>query len=141
MAGVMRGRCRSVPSVPTLGSTCTRSNMYTLQELGDVLKKLQVSKRSIKLPYTAVKENSSQGKALTLALMNCSRHVGLTSTHWSLRQFAPIRRSGLSTVRAMDHLRPVSLCSDMAQVSDDLWVKRNSGILEKFFGADQVGCI
>ena len=39
----------------------------------------------------------------------------------------------------MQHLRPISLSCDMAQVQDALWVRRNGPRLEKFCGPGQSG--
>ena len=42
-------------------------------------------------------------------------------------------------VRKVSCLRPISLCCDMAQVIDALWLGRNADRLECFFGHSQTG--
>ena len=39
----------------------------------------------------------------------------------------------------MNNLRPISLCCDLAQVSDALWIGRNAVLLGAFAGPEQTG--
>ena len=63
--------------------------------------------------------------------------MAVTSSLWSLRRFSPIKKAGLSLVRKAHNLRPISLTSDMAQISDGLWVGRNKHKLETHAGPEQ----
>ena len=122
-------------------SACQGSVPYTNVELDLALARINVAKACLQLPYAAVKANCQVGRSLTLTLMNLSRQFGIISHHWALRQFTPIRKAGPALVKKQANLRPISLCADLAQVSDSLWVGRNVAKLTPFVGPDQVGGI
>ena len=65
--------------------------------------------------------------------------MALTSSLWSLRRFTPIKKFGPSLVHSVECLQPISLCSDMAQVQNALWAKRNAAKFRKYCGDCQVG--
>ena len=115
------------------------STLYTQEEVDLAIDAFKTGKRCLGLPYAALKATNGDARALTCALVNLGRHMCLSSTHWSLRQFGPIRKSGPKIVRTLQHLRPISLSCDMAQIQDALWVRRNGPRLEKFCGPGQSG--
>ena len=104
-----------------------------------MIDKLDKAKHCTKGAYAAIHAPEAGGRRLTAALVNLSRHMGLTSTLWSLRQFAPIRKAGPRVVQNINNLRPISLSSDLAQVQDALWLSRNARKLEAYCGPDQIG--
>eukprot|EP00438_Fugacium_kawagutii_P003600 Skav221608 [mRNA] locus=scaffold1698:941151:944102:- [translate_table: standard] len=112
---------------------------YSMSDLVDCLVKINKSKKCLKVSFAVILSPNQEMRKLTLALANLSLHVGLTSSFWSLRQFAHIRKSGPKTVRSIKCLRPVSLVCDMAHVIDALWIQRNRQRLEMFAGPCQLG--
>ncbi|CAE7222667.1 MOCOS [Symbiodinium natans] len=116
-----------------------QDSFYTLEELDDVLQKCHSSKKCLHGCFSLLKSSQSSHRKVVLGLANLSRHIGLTSTLWSLRQFAHIRKSGAKIVRKVQCLRPISLVADMAHVIDGLWLARNRSKLESFAGPNQVG--
>ncbi|CAE7471548.1 MOCOS [Symbiodinium natans] len=116
-----------------------QDSFYTLEELDDVLQKCHSSKKCLHGCFSLLKSSQSSHRKVVLGLANLSRHVGLTSSLWSLRQFAHIRKSGARIVRKVQCLRPISLVADMAHVIDGLWLARNRSKLESFAGPNQVG--
>ena len=74
---------------------------YTRDEVDLVIESFKTGKRCLGLPYAALKATNSAGRALTCALANLGRHMCLTSTHWSLRQYGPIRKCGPRIVRSV----------------------------------------
>ena len=95
---------------------------YTLDEVDAFCDALSVGKNCLGLPYAALKAAVPQSRRLTWALVSLSWHCALSSTHWALRQFNHIRKSGPRLVKVVSNLRPISMASDMAQVQDGLWV-------------------
>ena len=112
---------------------------YTEAELERVLQKCKSSKRCLHGCFALLKAQNTLHRQLLLSLANLSRHVGLTSTIWSLRQFAHIRKSGSMVVRRIQCLRPISLTTDMAHLVDGLWLNRNRLKMEALAGPCQVG--
>jgi len=113
--------------------------LYCQQEVNDVVDELKPKKACIHGSYAALRASVPQGRELTWSLVNLGRHMGLTSTHWSLRQFAHIHKSGPVVVRDVACLRPLSLATDMASVQDALWCLRNARTIQRYCGPDQVG--
>ena len=106
------------------------SNPYSEVELEEVLLKCQSSKKCLHGNFSVLKSPHPANRRVVLGLANLSRHVGLTSTLWSLRQFAHIRKSGSRIVRKVECLRPISLVADMTHIIDGLWLARNRKVLE-----------
>ena len=122
-----------------VGGPQSVSGKYTLSDLECCLNKMSTSKKCLRICFHVVTSRNRSMRELTLALANFSLHVGLTSSLWSLRQFAHIRKCGPSVVRSIKCLRPVSLVSDMAHVVDGLWIARNRQVLEHYAGPCQLG--
>ena len=80
-----------------------------------------------------------EGRRVTLALANLSRHCALTSTLWSCRQVTPLHKSGPRVVRSTLCLRPISISAVMTAVVDGLWTLRNAPLLEVYPGVAQQG--
>lgn len=120
-----RGDRAPQESAGTNDDPVQRAALYTEDELAQVLSGMRAMKHCIKGAYAALKAAVPEGRRLTLALVNLGKWVGLTSTLWSVRQFAHIRKNGPRVVQRINNLRPLSICSDMAQVQDRLWVQLN----------------
>ena len=112
---------------------------FSMEDLNSCLQKIGKSKKCLKVSFDVVLSKNSEMRRLTLGLANLALHVGLTSSLWSLRQFAHLRKSGPHAVRSIKCLRPVSLVSDMAHVVDGLWIARNKRLLEYYAGPCQLG--
>ena len=112
---------------------------YTESEFEAVLVKCLSSKKCLHGCFSLLKASNQEHRSVLLGLANLSRHVGLTSTIWSLRQFAHIRKSGGMVVRRIQCLRPVSLVTDMAHLVDGLWLQRNRAKMQAFAGPSQIG--
>ena len=117
----------------------TRTISYSQQEVDDVCDAFSQNKQCLGFPYAALKAQQGEGRKVTWALVTLGQHMGLTSSHWSLRRFGPIRKAGPRTVRHSKNLRPISVACDLAQVQDALWIARNGPLLETFCGPAQVG--
>ena len=127
------------PDAPQATPSAAQDDLYTEAELEQVLQKCKSSKKCLHGCFALLKARNSTHRQLLLSLANLSRHVGLTSTVWSLRQFAHIRKSGSMAVRRIQCLRPISLTADMAHVVDGLWLNRNRLKMETLAGPCQVG--
>ena len=102
---------------------------YTLQEVGQAIATLRPGKQATRGCLAAVRAACEARRRLSGALMNLGRHVGLTTTHWSIRVVSPLRKSGPKVVRRVACLRPVSIATEMASLQDALWLARNSAAL------------
>ena len=112
---------------------------YSLGEVAQAIASVKPGRGCLVAPGAAIRARSAMGRQLTACLVSFGRHVGLTSTHWAHRRFAPVRKGGPLTVTRTKYLRPVSFGADMAQIQDALWVQRNSSLLMQFCGHGQVG--
>ena len=115
--------------------------LYSVSEVNEALGNLKAGKRCAFGCIDALRAPNEAGRRVTLALVNLSRFVGLTSSLWSLRKFYPIRKMGPAVVRHVGHVRPISIGTDMAQIQDALWLMRNRALLEAYAGPAQVGGI
>ena len=132
---------RSSGAAPRGGSSAHRDIPYSGKEVAEAIDGIKAGKRCLFGVGSAVKAPCGPGRRLTASLVNAGRHMAITSTLWSLRQFNPIHKSGPKIVRRTECLRPVSFGSDVAQVQDSLWLMRNANLIELFCGEAQVGGI
>ena len=114
---------------------------YTTAEVEAAMSSLKISKATINMCNAAAAILSPHTVKCTKALVNLSMRCGLTSTHWSLRQFTPLRKGGAKVVRTTEQLRPISLVPDMASIQDALWLDRNASKLTDYHGSDQQGAV
>ena len=136
------GACRDWSGAPVLSWAAPAASAtvyHTDEAINRAITSLKVGKACMFGVASAVKATCAAGRRLTHSLMNLCFHVCLTSTHWSLRKFTPIRKAGPRLVRSSHNLRPISICSEMAQVQDALWMQRNVGRLRTFCGSSQAG--
>ncbi|CAK0904656.1 unnamed protein product, partial [Prorocentrum cordatum] len=108
-------------------------------EVEAALSLLKPGKRTVHLCNAALRVQVEEGFRLTRALLNLGRALCVTARPWSLRHFAPIRKSGPATVRKIKSLRPISLTTDMASVQDAAWIARNGPLIEAYCGPSQQG--
>ncbi|CAK0833195.1 unnamed protein product [Prorocentrum cordatum] len=120
------------------GLTCPQ-NPYTVVEVETALSLLKPGKRTVHLCNAALRAKVEEGFRLTRALLNLGRALCVTARLWSLRHFAPIRKSGPASVRKVSALRPISFTSDMASVQDAAWIARNGAKIEAYCGPAQQG--
>ena len=112
---------------------------YTNEEVAAAIGRLKAGKSTLCCAVAALKSKVLAGRQVSAGLVNLARHMGITSSLWALRKFTPRHKKGPRVVRSVSCLRPVSICSDMAQLQDALWVGRNQGALQDYCGGEQLG--
>ena len=117
----------------------TAEGQYTNEEVAAAIGRLKAGKNTLCCAAAALKSKVLVGRQVSAGLVNLARHMGITSSLWAMRKFTPRHKKGPRVVRSVACLRPVSICSDMAQLQDALWVGRNQGALQDYCGDDQLG--
>ena len=117
----------------------TASGPYTAEEITRAISRLRASGGGLGCATAALKSSVLAGRRVTACLANLSQHMCITSSLRSLRKYSPRHESGPRIVRSTSSLRPISICSDLAQLLDALWVERHFPCIQEYSGDSQVG--
>ena len=114
-------------------------NAFDLDELGVVVDGLRKNSRCLRLCYASHKVQTVGAWVLTLACVNFSTHLQLSPSTCLLREFVPLPKNGFKIITSCTNIRPISIVSDIAAITDGLMAIRIRAPLRQYWGEFQYG--
>ena len=113
--------------------------LYTMDELDNILKQISGSKYALRGSLASLKHSGPGGRLLLLGLNNCQLAWQIAANLTTMRGLNPVRKGTSNLITSSKALRPVCQATDMAAVTDCLYLSRHKNKIMQYWGNNQYG--